>query len=108
MLTFATIIVSVVRAQTQPDFVNTQLQTQSPGSSPSSEDTPSLPVDNGWHLELSPYIWFAGAHGNVGVFGHDASVHASASDLLSHFNFGLLGAAVLLVNHRDHPAGEGW
>jgi hypothetical protein len=105
ILTCTTIIVPVVRAQTQPDPMNTQLQTQSPDSSTSSADTSSLPVDNGWHLELSPYIWFAGAHGTVGAFGRDASVHASASDLLSHFNFGLLGAAEARHN-RFLPAGD--
>jgi hypothetical protein len=30
-------------------------------------------------------------HGTVGAFGRDASFKASASDLLSHFRFGLLG-----------------
>jgi hypothetical protein len=49
--------------------------------------------DTGWHLELSPYLWFAGAHGTVGVLGRTASVHASAWDLLSHVNFGIMGAA---------------
>jgi len=83
----------VVQAQTQPYPVNTQLQTQRLGASPAPLDTASPPIDSGWHLELSPYIWFAGAHGTVGFFGRDASVRASASDLLSHFNFGLLGAA---------------
>jgi hypothetical protein len=31
-------------------------------------------------------------HGTVGARGRTASVHASASDLLSHFRFGLMGA----------------
>jgi len=56
---------------------------------------PSAPAteDGGWHLSLSPYIWFAGAHGTVGALGHDLSFHASPSDLLSHFDFGIMGAA---------------
>lgn len=41
---------------------------------------------------MSPYLWFAGAHGTVGALGRDASMHASAGDLLSHFDFGLMGA----------------
>jgi hypothetical protein len=48
---------------------------------------------DGSHFELSPYLWFAGAHGTVGALGRDVSMHASPGDLLSHFNFGLMGAA---------------
>jgi hypothetical protein len=48
--------------------------------------------DNDWHLGISPYLWFAGVHGNVGARGYTASVHASATDVLSHFNIGLMGA----------------
>lgn len=58
----------------------------------SSSRKPANP-DDGWHLALSPYIWFAGAHGTVGALGRDVSLHASPGDLLSHFNFGLMGAA---------------
>jgi hypothetical protein len=50
------------------------------------------PADGNWHLGVSPYLWFAGVHGTVGVLGHNASVHASAGDVLSHFNIGLMGA----------------
>lgn len=49
--------------------------------------------DTGWHLDLSPYLWFAGAHGTVGGPGRDVSIHASPGDLLSHFDIGLMGAA---------------
>lgn len=72
------------------------MDTDSPPQSQSSNSTSSSSsVGSGdtWSLDLSPYIWFAGAHGTVGVLGRDASVHASAGDLLSHFNFGLMGAS---------------
>lgn len=49
------------------------------------------PNNDGWHFELSPYIWFAGTHGTVGALGRDASLHATPSDLLSHVNFGIMG-----------------
>ena len=52
---------------------------------------PAVALDNGWHLVASPYLWLAGAHGTVGVLGHQASFHATAGDLLSHFRFGLMG-----------------
>jgi hypothetical protein len=54
---------------------------------------PTADSDSGWHFSLSPYLWFAGNHGTVGALGHNVSIHASAGDLLSHFNFGLMGAA---------------
>ena len=41
---------------------------------------------------MSPYLWFPGVHGTVGAGSHDASVHASPGDVLSHFRFGLMGA----------------
>jgi hypothetical protein len=63
-------------------------------SSSSPRQTSNLATDDaGWHLAVTPYLWFAGAHGTVGAVGRNASVHASPGDLLSHFNFGLMGAA---------------
>jgi hypothetical protein len=55
--------------------------------------SPPAAEDEAWHVSLSPYLWFAGAHGTAGALGHDVSIHASAGDLLSHFNIGLMGAA---------------
>jgi hypothetical protein len=60
------------------------------GAGAPQKATPS--IDKDWHLAVSPYLWFAGVHGTVGVLGHNASVHASAADVLSHFNIGLMGA----------------
>jgi hypothetical protein len=48
------------------------------------------PTSN-WHLAVSPYLWFPGVHGTIGARGHDASIHVSPGDLLSHFRFGLMG-----------------
>src|ERR1700761_1568787 len=48
--------------------------------------------DSQWHVAVSPYLWLPGVHGTVGAFDRDAGFKASASDLLSHFRFGLLGA----------------
>jgi len=48
-------------------------------------------ADEGWHLGITPYLWFPGIHGTVGALGHYASVHSSAADVLSNFNFGLMG-----------------
>jgi hypothetical protein len=51
--------------------------------------------DDGWHVGIAPYLWFAGAHGTVGALGHEAGFHASAGDLLSHFDIGFMGAVEL-------------
>jgi hypothetical protein len=50
--------------------------------SPSPED---------WYEVVSPYLWFPGIHGTAGARGELTSVHASATDLLSNFRFGLMG-----------------
>jgi hypothetical protein len=79
---------NATQVQTQnPPPKNTQAQT----SSSSSSKTPAN--DDEWHLAISPYLWFPGMHGTVGALDHDASVHASAADLLSNFRFGIMGAA---------------
>lgn len=62
-------------------------------SSASGNGTAPTDADAGWHLDISPYLWFAGAHGTVGAFGRDISIHATPGDLLSHFDIGLMGAA---------------
>jgi len=82
-------------AQEQP-AANLQMQNPAPtpGPTPVAAPMPTPAIDEGgWHFSISPYIWFAGAHGVVGALAHDASVHVSAGDLLSHFNFGLMGTA---------------
>ena len=56
--------------------------------------TPAPPVGeptSDWHFAVSPYLWFPGVHGTIGAKGHEASVHVSPGDLLSHFRFGLMG-----------------
>src|SRR2546423_11453516 len=59
------------------------------GGPPQIENAP----DDQWHLSLSPYLWFPGTHGTAGAFNRDIGYRASAIDLLSHFRFGLMGAA---------------
>ncbi len=48
--------------------------------------------DNQWHLSVSPYLWFAGAHGTVNVLNSGVGFSASPADLLSNLRFGLMGA----------------
>jgi len=79
-------------AQEQPVVVDIQTQTNTP---PSGRTSASASEDGEWHFGLSPYLWFAGAHGNVGALGRAASIHASPGDLLSHLDIGLMGEAEL-------------
>jgi hypothetical protein len=59
------------------------------GGPPQIENAP----DYQWHLSVSPYLWFPGTHGTAGAFNREVGYRASAIDLLSHFRFGLMGAA---------------
>jgi hypothetical protein len=75
--------------QAPPVAADAQLQTdaQKPMLANAASSKPDAAE---WHFELSPYIWFAGTHGTVGALGRTASVHASPTDLLFHFNFGIM------------------
>lgn len=99
LLVSAACILSAIYLCSQTLSAQAQIDSASAGSTSSSSATnstnPTFPENNaaGWHFQLSPYLWFAGTHGRVGALGRNASVHASAWDLLQHFNFGLMGAA---------------
>jgi hypothetical protein len=71
---------------------------QGPSAEATSEATaapappPAAAADDGWHVALTPYLWFAGMHGTVGTGSHTTSVHASFGDIISNFNIGFMGA----------------
>jgi len=64
--------------------------------------------DEGWHVGITPYIWFAGVHGTVGALGHEASVHASFGDIFNYFNIGLMGAVEPRYNRIVMPFDFMW
>ncbi len=79
---------SVVADSVSPD----QPTSGDPAGSPPPQAAKAAP-DDGWHLAVSPYLWFPGAHGTIqGPNGNGIGFRASASDLLSHFQIGLMGA----------------
>ena len=84
-----------VRAQDQP-LMDAQVQTPSPPPPPMPTPVPNS--DGGFHFSVSPYLWLAGAHGTVGALGRDVGMHASVGDVLSHLDFGLMGAAEARYN----------
>src|SRR5215471_20051728 len=66
------------------------------------------PSDEGWHVDVAPYLWFPGINGTVGALGHEAGVSVTARDVLSNFDFGLLGAAEARYNRFIIPVDFMW
>jgi hypothetical protein len=46
-------------------------QSQSTIAPPEKTEAPEL-VDQSWHVDVAPYLWFPGINGTVGALGHDA------------------------------------
>ena len=65
-------------------------------------------ADDAWHFNVAPYVFIPGIHGTVGVFGHDASVHVTGSDVLSDFNGGLAGYFMARKNRFVLPVDFFW
>ena len=61
-------------------------------AAPGSPQAPKDDPNSHWHFVLAPYLWFPGAHGDLGALGRNVGFKASPTDLLSHFRFGLMGA----------------
>ena len=64
--------------------------------------------DDKWHFTIAPYLWFPGISGTVGAFGHNASVHASSTDVLGYFNIGIMGAVEARRNRLLVPVDFMW
>lgn len=77
-------------AQGPSDSTDLTVQDQTPNA-PTPPKAASASDDDGWHFNVTPYLWFPGVSGTVGALGHDVSVHASPGDLLSNFQIGLMG-----------------
>jgi len=88
------------------DHSGASIQEQTPNA-PTPQKT-TIASDDGWHFAVTPYLWFAGASGRVGALGHNAGVHASAGDLLSHFDIGLMGLVEARKNRFVLPVDFLW
>ena len=66
------------------------------------------PADQGWHVDVAPYLWFPGINGTVGALGHDAGVSVTARKVLSYFDFGLMGAVETRYNRIIIPVDFMW
>jgi hypothetical protein len=74
----------------------------------SAKVDPPDPANQGWHVDVAPYLWFAGINGTVGALGHESSVHVTARDVLSNFNFGLMGVVETRYNRILIPVDFMW
>ena len=89
------------------------LAAYSPAARPQSTSTYGIPPnpessDPGFHIGVTPYLWFSGIHGTVGVGGHEASVHASASDVLSNLDIGFMVSVEPRYNRLIFPVDVMW
>ncbi len=82
-------------------------QSQTSSAVAAKPDTPD-PADQGWHVDVAPYIWFAGVTGTVGTAGRQASIHVSAGDVLSNVNLGIMGAVDARYNRIVIPVDFMW
>jgi hypothetical protein len=88
-----------------PSDPTVQDQTTTPSAPPPAASTSD---DDKWHFTVAPYLWFPGMSGTVGAFGHNASVHVSATDVLGYFNFGIMGAVEARRNRLIVPVDFMW
>jgi hypothetical protein len=85
-----------------------ELNSQAPaGGSPDSPG-PTDAADDQWHMRFLPYLWFPGMHGTTGVRGFNTSVRASAGDLLSHFDIGLMATVEARKSRMVLPVDLMW
>jgi hypothetical protein len=85
-----------------------QTKASTPSSTGAAQPDAQGAMDDQWHIGFLPYLWFAGMHGTTGVHGFNTSVHASAGDLLSHFNMGLMAVTDLRKNRFVVPIDMMW
>jgi hypothetical protein len=82
-------------------------QSQTAIATPAQTENPD-PADTGWHVDVVPYLWFPGINGTVGALGHEAGVSVTARNVLSYFDFGLMGAVEIRYNRIIIPVDFMW
>jgi len=82
-----------------------QIDTSTSTNTPEPKETST---DDGLHVAITPYLWFAGLHGTSGALGHDASVHASFGDIFNYLNIGAMGVVEVRYNRVILPLDFIW
>jgi hypothetical protein len=85
----------------------TAVLAQTTSSPPSQIESPT-PSEDGLHVSITPYLWFAGVHGTTGVLGHDASVSAGFGDIFNYLNIGAMGQMEVRYNRVIMPVDFLW
>ena len=84
---------AMANAQEQQQPVeNAQLQTPAYNAVATTSTTPASPTADKWQFVSLSYLWLPGVHGTVGARGYSSYTSVSPSDVLSHFNFGVMGS----------------
>ena len=96
------------RAQEQAPVETAQVQTASNAVATSSTTIPASPSADRWQFQSLSYLWFPGINGTVGARGYQASAHVSPSDLISYFNFGIMGSFEAHYNRWGVPFDFVW
>jgi hypothetical protein len=78
-----------------------------PAASPEPQPKAADP-DGGWHIGITPYLWFAGMHGTAGALGHDVGFRASFADIFKYLNIGLMGAVEPQYKRFSMPVDFMW
>ena len=86
----------------------TMASAQSQNAMATPTQTDSSDADQGWHVDATPYLWFPGMHGTVGALGHQSSVHVTARNVLSYFDFGLMGTVEIRYSRIIIPVDFMW
>lgn len=55
--------------------------------------TRGSPSDKGWRFGVTPYLWFAGLNGDIGVGPLTSHVDLSPADILNHLDFAAMAYA---------------
>jgi hypothetical protein len=100
------ILCAVVNSLSFGVFAST-VRAQNASNSAAKPDSPA-PSNAGWHVDVIPYIWFSGVNGTAGVLGHEASVHASFSDVANYLNLGAMGTVEARYNRFLMPVDFMW
>ena len=64
--------------------------------------------DDGLHVAIAPYLWFADVHGTTGALGHDAAVNASFGDVFEYLNIGAMCVVEVRYNRIIMPLDFMW
>jgi len=100
-----TLLILVLSTWLSMPKANAQTQTSTSTTSPQPKE---MTTDEGWHVGITPYIWFAGVHGTVGILDHEASVHASFGDIFNYLNIGAMAGVEPRYNRIVMPFDFVW